>query len=116
MSELPEITNLKRWRSHGDGPETYTAGSKQFGGDVIVLLIEYERLRALIEDGCKVFEHYDLPEHAFHYRRALLSKHDRRQGIMDAQKAMREADPRPAEEIVREMRDDWPAPAPERQG
>lgn len=32
---------------------------------------EIERLLALIEDGCKVFEHYDLPEHAFHYRRAL---------------------------------------------
>jgi hypothetical protein len=33
---------------------------------------EIERLRAAIEDGCKVFEHYDLPEHAFHYRRAAL--------------------------------------------
>lgn len=32
---------------------------------------EIERLRALILDGCAVFEHYDLPEHAFHYRRAL---------------------------------------------
>ena len=32
---------------------------------------EIERLRALILDGCEVFEHYDLPEHAFHYRRIL---------------------------------------------
>lgn len=32
---------------------------------------EIGRLRALIEDGCKVFEHYDLPEHALHYRRAM---------------------------------------------
>lgn len=34
-------------------------------------LKEVERLKALILDGCKVFEHYDLPEHALHYRRAL---------------------------------------------
>ena len=35
---------------------------------------EIERLRALILDGCAVFEHYDLPEHALHYRRALEPK------------------------------------------
>lgn len=30
------------------------------------------RLRAQIEDACKAFEHYDLPEHALHYRRVAL--------------------------------------------
>jgi hypothetical protein len=35
------------------------------------LISEIERLRAQIEDACKVFDHYDLPEHAFHYRRRL---------------------------------------------
>jgi hypothetical protein len=47
-------------------------------GEVIVcsnseccLRAEVERLRAMILDACKVFEHYDLPEHAFHYRRIL---------------------------------------------
>lgn len=33
---------------------------------------ENERLRALIEDACKVFDHYDLPEHALYYRRKLV--------------------------------------------
>lgn len=32
---------------------------------------ENEWLRGQLEDACKVFEHYDLPEHAFHYRRRL---------------------------------------------
>lgn len=32
------IDRLIRWRDVGDGPATYTAGSKQFGDDVIVLL------------------------------------------------------------------------------
>jgi hypothetical protein len=30
---------------------------------------ELKRLRDALEDACKVFDHYDLPEHAFHYRR-----------------------------------------------
>jgi hypothetical protein len=38
---------------------------------------EIERLRAVILDGCQVFEHYDLPEHAFHYRRQLDRSSDR---------------------------------------
>lgn len=38
------------------------------------LSAEIDRLRALILDGCTVFNHYDLPEHAFHYRRALERK------------------------------------------
>ena len=42
----PEIDRLNRWRHFGDGPATYTAGSKQFGDDVIVALIEIERLTA----------------------------------------------------------------------
>lgn len=33
---------------------------------------EIKRLHDMVLDACKVFEHYDLPEHAFHYRRALL--------------------------------------------
>lgn len=33
---------------------------------------EIEGLQAQIEDACKVFEHYDLPEHALHYRRVAL--------------------------------------------
>jgi hypothetical protein len=43
----PEIDRLNRWRHFGDGPSTYTAGSKQFGDDVIVALIEVERLQAV---------------------------------------------------------------------
>lgn len=35
------------------------------------------------------------------------SKHDRRQALMDLQKEAREADPRLAEEIIRELRDEW---------
>lgn len=44
-----------------------------FNGDPVVrkLNAEIERLRAMIEDACKVFDHYDLPEHAFHYRREI---------------------------------------------
>lgn len=45
--------------------------SKGVAGNIEEGIAEIERLRALIEDGCKVFDHYDLPEHAFHYRRAL---------------------------------------------
>lgn len=33
---------------------------------------EAERLRALLLDACQVFDKYDLPEHAFHYRREVL--------------------------------------------
>lgn len=33
---------------------------------------EIERLRAMVLDACKVFDRYDLPEHAFHYRRDIL--------------------------------------------
>src|SRR3989304_4437550 len=40
------IERLKRWREVGDGPISYTAGSKQFADDVIVLLVEVDRLRA----------------------------------------------------------------------
>lgn len=35
------------------------------------LAAENERLRAMILDACQVFERYDLPEHALHYRRAI---------------------------------------------
>lgn len=47
VSEIPYMTKLDRLR------------------------LENARLRALIQNSCWVFEHYDLPEHAFHYRRAL---------------------------------------------
>lgn len=40
--------------------------------DVVALRAEVQRLQALILDACKAFERYDLPEHAFHYRRAVL--------------------------------------------
>lgn len=50
---------------------------------------EIDRLRALISDACKVFEHYDLPEHAFHYRRAIS-------GLEQAKKIAR-ATPSPPE-------------------
>ena len=33
---------------------------------------ETEWLRSLVLDACEVLDHYDLPEHAFHYRRKLL--------------------------------------------
>lgn len=39
-------------------------------------LAENARLRALIADACVVFEHYDLPEHAFHYRRTVEQSGD----------------------------------------
>lgn len=39
---------LKRWRDIGDGPTSYTAGSKPFGDDVIVMLAEIERLNELL--------------------------------------------------------------------
>lgn len=35
---------------------------------------EIERLRAIVSDACEVLKHYDLPEHAFHYQRALAGK------------------------------------------
>ena len=38
------------------------------------LFEETERLRKLIEAACQVFDHYDLPEHAFHYRRKVLKQ------------------------------------------
>ena len=50
MAHKPEIDRLNRWRHFGDGPATYTAGSKQFGDDVIVALIEIERLTAALAD------------------------------------------------------------------
>lgn len=34
--------------------------------------VEIERLNALMLDACKVLDHYDLPEHALHYRRDIL--------------------------------------------
>jgi regulator of replication initiation timing len=35
------------------------------------LTAENERLRALLLDACGIFDHYDLPEHALHYRRKI---------------------------------------------
>jgi hypothetical protein len=66
------IERLKRWRTHGDGPITYTAGSKQFSDDVIVLLIENDRLRAVLQviAGCQKRADGDLVDLA---RRALSS-------------------------------------------
>ena len=39
--------------------------------DLLDAAAEIARLRSMMEDACKVFDHYDLPEHAFHYRRQL---------------------------------------------
>jgi len=33
-----------------------------------------ERLMAMVEDACKVLDHYDLSEHAWHYRNELATK------------------------------------------
>jgi hypothetical protein len=33
---------------------------------------EIEQLRAMVLDACEVFDHYELPQQAFHYRRAVL--------------------------------------------
>lgn len=38
------------------------------------LMDEIKWLQAQIEDACQVFDHYDLPEHAFHYRRELVRR------------------------------------------
>jgi hypothetical protein len=34
----------------------------------------YHELRMALEDACRVFDHYDLPEHALHYRRMLANQ------------------------------------------
>jgi len=70
----PEIDRLNRWRHFGDGPATYTAGSKQFGDDVIVALIEIERLRNLILGACDIFCQLDAPHWAVEFHRALEPK------------------------------------------
>lgn len=65
-----EIANLKRWRDVGDGPVTYTAGSKQFGNDVIVALREIERLRAERDEVLAVLKDW------LHYAEENLSEFD----------------------------------------
>jgi hypothetical protein len=45
--------------------------NNRLANDVEEEHVEVERLRALVLDACEVLVHYDLPEHAFHYRRAL---------------------------------------------
>jgi hypothetical protein len=53
-----EIDRLNRWRHFGDGPATYTAGSKQFGDDVIVALIEIERLRTVEKAAQAAYDYH----------------------------------------------------------
>ena len=48
-----------------------TKGHEPTDEDAIAAAAEIEWLREQIEDACKVFDHYDLPEHALHYRRLL---------------------------------------------
>lgn len=48
--------------------------SKGVASNIEEGIAEIERLRALLENACEVFDHYDLPEHAFHYRRILNGK------------------------------------------
>jgi hypothetical protein len=65
----PIIEALARdgaWTS--ESGESAVAASDLFGRDPYV---EVERLRGLLLDACKVFDHYDLPEHSLHYRRKL---------------------------------------------
>jgi hypothetical protein len=40
-------------------------------GIMLAAAAEIERLQGLLDDACVVFDHYELPEHALHYRRAL---------------------------------------------
>ena len=46
-------------------------GPKLFSKSNVSKDAEIKQLRELLEDACHVFDHYDLPEHAFHYRREL---------------------------------------------
>ena len=56
-----------------EGLRERLTGEASYLTDAVIpaLREENERLLALIEDACKVFDHYDLPEHAFHYRREI---------------------------------------------
>lgn len=54
--------------------ERLIADGESRGKSIMTLENENERLRALIEDACNVFTHYDLPEHALHYRRAVTEQ------------------------------------------
>lgn len=55
------------------GFSTYAPNAQAImdNAELNMLRAENDRLRTLMLDACKVFDHYDLPEHAFHYRRAL---------------------------------------------
>lgn len=46
------VDRLIRWRDVGDVAVTYTAGSKQFGDDVIVVLDDIKTMRAAMRDAC----------------------------------------------------------------
>jgi hypothetical protein len=64
------IERLIRWRDVGDGPATYTAGSKQFGDDVIVLLSllqskpadEWRTIESAPKDGSWFLAYRPAPE------------------------------------------------------
>lgn len=60
-------------RLRASTPEMFGAASAHCNDVEAVHLaaVEIERLRAELEDACKVLDHYDLPEHALHYRRRL---------------------------------------------
>jgi hypothetical protein len=53
---------------------TLTRERDAFQRGLVTAVEDNERLRALILDACCVFERYDLPEQAFHYRRIMLGK------------------------------------------
>jgi len=53
---------------------TTSAAKANRNADIVDRLeAENERLRTLLLDACNVFDHYDLPEHAFHYRCQIIS-------------------------------------------
>ena len=59
---------VERLRRAADGVLITYGGYRDLGREAAD---EIERLRAIILDACQVLEHYDLPEHAFHYQRVL---------------------------------------------
>ncbi len=70
MGDIVDILRSDgEWITAPDGRTYWRSTSREDrhkGADEIV------KLRAQIEDACKVFEKYDLPEHALHYRRVAL--------------------------------------------
>jgi hypothetical protein len=72
---MPEYHELQREAIEaGAGADRMAMGLPCIPDPVRGDMAEIERLRNMVEDACRVFEHYDLPEHALHYRRELDRK------------------------------------------